>query len=633
MGKLRIIICLLSLLGALVPTLVGPQPVMAGEVVYIYSSEDTYIDQYYDTTNYGSAQLMYVGRQWVSPDRANRGLMEYPINWGTTIPSDAIITTATLYLRYSGHGSEDPVGRTIRAQRMLRYTWSENQATWQIYRSGYYWETAGCGDNGDDYTTSGQADATVPASYVWMTWNILTQVEWAQDNDENVLIRVIDATGEDPNYFCAFRAREAGVYEPYIRIVYTQPPTVTTGTATSVLNTTATLGGTITDTGGDIVTTRGFKYGLTQTPTWDVHEDGSFGTGVYSLGISSLTPGTQYWFRAYATNGAGTSYGSWVSFTTRDYPTITTIAASNVASTSARLNSGLEDDGGDPCTIKFGWGLTTQTQVDDYDSTQTLGGTYTSGNYPYLDVADLVPGYTYYFRVKATNTIGTTEGAELSFYTIVTLGPPTNFLGYPEVRLISLSWSKGTGATNTLVRYGTTTYPTSISTGTEAYFGPSSTYTLEDLTSGKTYYFSAWGESSGNYSASYTTFLMTTSAGAVDDDDAPDVPTQPSRWFSAPDYTSMAGLSLIYDSFNNLADTGQIPRETAWFLMALGLSFLAGLTAYLALGKKLMIAMIVLTVCLALGYFVRLIPWWIPLMTLILVIAYSQTHKEVGKQV
>ena len=136
MGKLRIIICLLSLLGALVPTLVAPQPVMAGEVVYIYSSEDTYIDQYYDTTNYGSAQLMYIGRQWVSPDRANRGLMEYPINWGTTIPSDAVITTATLYLRYSGHGSEDPVGRTIRVQRMLRYTWSENQATWEIYRSG-----------------------------------------------------------------------------------------------------------------------------------------------------------------------------------------------------------------------------------------------------------------------------------------------------------------------------------------------------------------------------------------------------------------------------------------------------------------------------------------------------------------
>ena len=618
---------MLALLVGLLPALVVTQPAMAVEIVSVYSNKDNRIRKLYPTNNYGTSQLMGAG-----VDAATypiRSLVEFPINWGTTIPSDAVITSATLYMRYNGHAAEDSVGRTIRVQRMRRTSWSETQSTWQIYKSGYSWGTEGCGSSSTDYTTSGQASQTVPADYGWMTWNILTQVEWAQDNDENVLIRVID-TSEDVNYYTSFSTRE-GSYDPYIRILYIQSPTVTTGTATSVLNTTATLGGTITDIGGDSVTTRGFKYGLTQTPTWDVHEDGTFGTGSYTLGITSLTPGTEYWFRAYATNGAGTSYGSWVSFTTLDYPTITTIAASNVASTTARLNSGLEDDGGDPCTIKFGWGLSSQSQVDDYDTTQTLGGTYTTGSYPYLDVTDLVSGYTYYFRVKATNQIGTIEGSELSFNTTVTLGSPTNFVGYPEATSISLSWSKGVGATNTLVRYGTTTYPTSISTGTEAYFGPSSTYTLEDLTSGKTYYFSAWGESGGNYSASYTTFLMTTSAGAADDDDGPDVPTQPARWFSAPDYTSMAGLLVVYDAFNALADTGQIPRETAWFLLALGLAFLAGLIGYLVLGKKLMIAMIVLTVCLAIGYFVRLIPWWIPLMTLILVISYYQTHREVGK--
>ncbi len=381
------------------------------------------------------------------------------------------------------------------------------------------------------------------------------------------------------------------------------------------------------------VSDRGFQYGLTQTPTWTESEGGLFGTGVYSLPIDELSSATEYWYRAFVINEEGTAYGSWSAFTAVGPPAITTVAASNVASTSARLNSALESDGGDPCTIKFGWGLTSESQVDDYDNTETLVGTYTTGQNPYLDVEGLLSDYTYYFRVSATNMAGTTEGSQLSFDTIATFGAPTNLIGYPGPTSISLSWSKGTGATNTLVRYGTSTFPGTITTGAQAYFGPSSTYTIEELTSGATYYISAWGESGGNYSASYSTLLMTTSATSTDPDDEPDVPTQPSRWFSAPDYTSMDGLLIVYDSVNAIADTGQVPRETVWFLLALGLSFLAGLIAYLALGKKLLIAMMVLTVCLAIGYFARLIPWWIPLMTLILVIAYHQTHKEVGKAI
>jgi len=377
------------------------------------------------------------------------------------------------------------------------------------------------------------------------------------------------------------------------------------------------------------VAEQGFQYGLTQTPTWSASDEGLFGIGEYDLTIESLSPGTQYWYRAFATNEEGTAYGSWAAFTTLSAPSITTVDASNVAATTARLNAALADDGGDPCTVKFGWGLTSQSAVDDYDSTETLAGTYSSGSYPYLDVEGLVNDQTYYFRVSATNDAGTTEGSELSFNTTSPLGPPTNFIGYPESTSIALSWSKGTGSTNTLIRYGETSYPTTNTSGTLAYFGTSSTYTLEGLTSGTTYYFSAWGESGGNYSATYATLLMTTSAGTDADDDAIDIPGQPSRWFTAPDYTTMSGLGPIYDGYNNALDLGQVPRETGWMLGALFLSALFGLVAYLRFGKKMLIGMIVLTVCLAMGYFVQLIPWWIPLMTLILTIVWSQTHKQV----
>jgi len=61
------------------------------------------------------------------------------------------------------------------------------------------------------------------------------------------------------------------------------------------------------------------------------------------------------------------------------------------------------------------------------------------------------------------------------------------------------------------------------------------------------------------------------------------------------------------------------------------LAFLAGLLGYLFLGHKLMIAMMCLTVVLAIEYFAQQVPFWLPLMTLILVIAFSTTHKETSR--
>ena len=407
-------------------------------------------------------------------------------------------------------------------------------------------------------------------------------------------------------------------------------PSVTTGSATSILRTTVTLSATISSTGGATITTRGFQYGLTQTGTWDTHETGAFGTGGYSLGISGLTPQTTYWFRGYATNSKGTTYGSWFSFVTKEYPSVVTLAASSVAGTSARLNSGLASDGNDDCTITFGYGLSSASTVGGYDSYEVASGTYNSGDYPYLDVTGLLPGRTYYFRVMATNDIGTDVGSELTFETLMALSAPTNFLGDPTATTITLVWSKGAGSTNTLIRYSQVDYPESITDGEEAYFGSGNTYTLEELSSGKNYYFTAWGEDGGGYSSDFATLIITTSAASGTTIPDMDVPDEPSRWFTT-DYTAMSNLGFIYDLLNASMDTGQIPRATGWFWMAVLLAFLVGLAAYLLLGKKLMIAMITMTVVFALEYFAKQVPWWLPLMTLILVIAFAMTHKEVAR--
>jgi len=144
------------------------------------------------------------------------------------------------------------------------------------------------------YTTSSQQWNTNPAD--GQPW------EWSDIDALQIGISLLSA-------YCS---------QVYVEVNYTVivAPTVTTQAATSVAYTTATGNGNITNTGGENCTIRGFKYGLTQTDTWSVSDSGSFGTGAYTKGLTGLSNNTTYYIRAFATNSAGTGYGSYVSFTT-----------------------------------------------------------------------------------------------------------------------------------------------------------------------------------------------------------------------------------------------------------------------------------------------------------------------------
>jgi len=94
-------------------------------------------------------------------------------------------------------------------------------------------------------------------------------------------------------------------------------PVLSTNQATKVTQTTATSGGIISDDGGATVTARGVCWSTSQTPTIadNITSDGT-GAGSFTSAISGLTANTTYYVRAYATNSAGTGYGSAMSFTT-----------------------------------------------------------------------------------------------------------------------------------------------------------------------------------------------------------------------------------------------------------------------------------------------------------------------------
>jgi hypothetical protein len=98
--------------------------------------------------------------------------------------------------------------------------------------------------------------------------------------------------------------------------IYSIPPVNTAQSASSVTTTTATLNGTITHTGGQTPTVRGFNYGTTTGYGTNTTENGSFSTGAYTANITGLTCGTTYHYRTYATNSEGTDYSSDATFTT-----------------------------------------------------------------------------------------------------------------------------------------------------------------------------------------------------------------------------------------------------------------------------------------------------------------------------
>jgi len=93
--------------------------------------------------------------------------------------------------------------------------------------------------------------------------------------------------------------------------------TITTTAATLITTTTASSGGNITAEGGATVTARGVCWSTTSTPTTaNSFTSNGTGTGNFTSSLTNLSLGTTYYIRAYATNSAGTVYGTAVSFTT-----------------------------------------------------------------------------------------------------------------------------------------------------------------------------------------------------------------------------------------------------------------------------------------------------------------------------
>lgn len=294
-----------------------------------------------------------------------------------------------------------------------------------------------------------------------------------------------------------------------------------------------------------------------------------------------------------------------VTYTSAATPTITSNNATQITMATARLNSYLDDDGGEPCDVRFEYDI--DSGAPYANSTAWVNDTYSTGSTPYADIANLIGSTTYYFRAQAGNDQGITNGTELTFETLNAVGDPSNLIAYPANATMSLTWAKGTGSVRTIIRAQIGTYPSNYTEGEQVYFGTQQTAAHTDLTPGTNYYYRAWGEDSGNWSASYAETMATTIAGGAAGD-VPDAPPVPSFWFGSPDYTQMADFPL-YTIINDAADEWSIPRNSFWLVLALSAAALLGLFVY-SVSHSGLAALIVAMIAIGFMAASELLPLW-----------------------
>jgi hypothetical protein len=203
-------------------------------------------------------------------------------------------------------------------------------------------------------------------------------------------------------------------------------PTVKTGDVASITRTTANCSGEILSQGDSEVTERGICWSTTDKPliSDNIKVDDSDGNS-FTVELTGLEPGTEFFVRAYATNRYGTGYGETMSFITNSLcaPEVITFYPQQIRCNSASFGGEIQSDGGSP-VIDFGicWSKSDNPTLND--SYFSVGGGSVSFR---STISELESNTDYYVSAYATNLIGITYGASVKFTTCPDLNPnPVN---------------------------------------------------------------------------------------------------------------------------------------------------------------------------------------------------------------
>ena len=292
--------------------------------------------------------------------------------------------------------------------------------------------------------------------------------------------------------------------------------TLSTTAASSISYTTATAGGNITYSETS-VSAKGVCWSTSQNPTTSNSKttDGT-GTGSFTSSLTGLTANTTYYVRSYATNTAGTNYGTQVSFTTLAAipATFATTTSSAITGYSATISSNITTNNGANVTER---GVCYSTSSGPTTSNSKL--TNGSGNGAYdITITGLLASTTYYVRSYAISSAGTGYGTEISFTTgarslpTLTTTSASSIAGTTATSGGNVTSSGNDVLTERGVCWSTSTSPTTADSKLANGSATTGTFTssLTGLTANTTYYLRAYATNSvGTEYGNQVTFTTT----------------------------------------------------------------------------------------------------------------------------
>ena len=275
----------------------------------------------------------------------------------------------------------------------------------------------------------------------------------------------------DTTYFFRWRAvNSAGTAWSSVTSSFSTLPLsvaeVETDPAVAIEARSATIAGRVTNVGSetpDVTLYFGTEDGGVESAAWASAvalgaQDGSFATV-----LEHLNPATTYYYRAAATNAAGTSWQDATrSLTTLTIglPAVETDAAMDVEALAATMRGRVTDDGNDPPQVQLYWGTADGgTDPTTWQATAELGRQ--SSEFAWT-VGELQHGTTYFYRARVENSAGSAWSNIAEVFTTLTAVPaevandPATEVTSTTARLGGHVVNPGNDAPDIRLYYGTT---------------------------------------------------------------------------------------------------------------------------------------------------------------------------------
>ncbi len=336
----------------------------------------------------------------------------------------------------------------------------------------------------------------------------------ASGNGEDFnMTHVIFLTGLDPGtqyFFRAYSADEGDNVGSSAELSFT---TLSSDTAPPVISSTAT--GSVTTTSAQITwntdetATGAVLYGTAEDDLSSVVTGGSSYNMHHVLSMTSLTPGTEYFFKVRSTDASGNSAESSVfSFTTTGLdttpPVISSTATGSLATTSVLITWNTNESA--TGAVLYG------TAEDDLSFVVSGGGSYNMRHA--VPVSGLAPGTGYFFKVRSTDAAG--NSAESPVFSFTTLSsdtaPPvisSTATGSVTTTSAQITWNTDETATGAVL-YGTAEDDlSSVVTGGSSY-NMHHVLSMTSLTPGTEYFFKVRSTDASGNSAESSVFSFTT---------------------------------------------------------------------------------------------------------------------------